>query len=962
MYTCERWRDLLWEDLYGLLEAGERDRLHDHLAGCNACQAALVQAQADQQELTSAARLDIFVPTFEAPSSDGAAFPHPLRAHDRAYRRRRVWVGLSAAAAVLALVVVPYGIYQVGLARQQAALVQAEKEVGQLLARRDEARKQTPNELEEKLKAGRLCLEVLGPANYTPGNGSPYRILTTDVDGKPAQAALTARLVDGDQRECWRESLVCNGTAALSLPAHLNLGMQSPAHLEIVASASGHDEKLQAELPISGAEFLTQLVIDKPVYLPGDRLFFRSLTLERYHLTPPGRALPVTYSLRGRQGAPLKTLSSATREDGIGGGDIVLPGNLADGEYTLAAQCGKSATVTRSFLIHASGASRNAGAPKAASSWGTLRVDFFPEGGDLVAGLPNRVYFRVRTPRGEPAPLSGRLLDSKDREVAAVTTVPQANCPGLGRGLGVFTFTPRAGEIYRLVGQEPSGYKANAELSARQAAEVGLSVPKAVTQAGEPVRVVLRQTAPERPLLISLSCRGRVVAEELVTSRPGETHVQLAPPLDCQGVLRVTVFDCQQDQPRPIAERLAYRAPAQRLLVSVEADKQQYRPGDHVRLKFSTTNEAGKAEPAWLLIAVVNRDALRLADDAADRSQPAYFYLTSELQQAQDLEDATFLLGDDAEAAQALDLVLGTHGWRRFSGSGIPTPLAANFTSDGGTLVKRDNTPQVKAEIATAVTVALADLRAEDRRLTEEGKRLLLEAQGGLARYQAAALEYVRMALGATAIALLLTGGFFSAVSLRRALQKLSIPRRYLAGAALSAVACMGLGWGSVRGFGQPDATASAADQLAEALRSPWDPARLSPRGTRPPIMSIIGSGAASLQGNEQSPAPRARPEIEMIQRSLPFSPSGEGGGSTSVPPGVAAPIREYAYLLPKDTGKAEDVGPDTILWQPVLLAGAGVAEVTFDLPRKAASYRVDVQGHSASGRLGAGQQDLSSK
>src|SRR5207244_3852575 len=36
-----------------------------------------------------------------------------------------------------------------------------------------------------------------------------------------------------------------------------------------------------------------------------------------------------------------------------------------------------------------------------------LKVEFFPEGGDLVAGLPNRVYFQVRTPLGKPADLKG---------------------------------------------------------------------------------------------------------------------------------------------------------------------------------------------------------------------------------------------------------------------------------------------------------------------------------------------------------------------------------------------------------------------------------------------------------------------------------------------------------------------------------------------------------------------------
>ena len=36
-----------------------------------------------------------------------------------------------------------------------------------------------------------------------------------------------------------------------------------------------------------------------------------------------------------------------------------------------------------------------------------LEVEFYPEGGDLVAGAANRVYFQARTTLGKPADLEG---------------------------------------------------------------------------------------------------------------------------------------------------------------------------------------------------------------------------------------------------------------------------------------------------------------------------------------------------------------------------------------------------------------------------------------------------------------------------------------------------------------------------------------------------------------------------
>ena len=40
-------------------------------------------------------------------------------------------------------------------------------------------------------------------------------------------------------------------------------------------------------------------------------------------------------------------------------------------------------------------------------------VEFFPEGGNLVAGVPCRVYFRATTPAGQPVDIRGTLTDGR---------------------------------------------------------------------------------------------------------------------------------------------------------------------------------------------------------------------------------------------------------------------------------------------------------------------------------------------------------------------------------------------------------------------------------------------------------------------------------------------------------------------------------------------------------------------
>ena len=86
-----------------------------------------------------------------------------------------------------------------------------------------------------------------------------------------------------------------------------------------------------------------------------------------------------------------------------------------------------------------------------------LHVAFFPEGGDLIAGVPNRVYFQARTPANRPAELTGAILDAARQEVVRIQTLADDQEPGINQGLGSFTFTPKLGTRYSLRIDSPIG-------------------------------------------------------------------------------------------------------------------------------------------------------------------------------------------------------------------------------------------------------------------------------------------------------------------------------------------------------------------------------------------------------------------------------------------------------------------------------------------------------------------------
>jgi len=302
-----------------------------------------------------------------------------------------------------------------------------------------------------------------------------------------------------------------------------------------------------------------------------------------------------------------------------------------------------------------------------------LDVEFFPEGGDLVAGAINRVYFQARTTMDKPAEIIGRVVDDTGTIVARAQTFNDDTQPGANHGLGRFEFTPAAGRKYELKIDSPAGIEGKYGLADVKQEGVVLTVPNGVVNDKDSIHVVVHSTKRDRQILVGAYCRGRLMDHQRVEAFKGkDTKVELRPESGIGGVYRVTVFEEQsafanQVQLVPRAERLIYRIPAQRLNLKIEADKKQYVPGDKVNLRYSATNEKGEPAPAILAVSAVDKSVLKLADEKTFKTMPTHFLVMTEVRKPEDLEHADFLLSNHPKAPIALDLLLGTQGWRRFA-------------------------------------------------------------------------------------------------------------------------------------------------------------------------------------------------------------------------------------------------------------------------------------------------------
>ena len=598
------------------------------------------------------------------------------------------------------------------------------------------------------IAADHLRLRVTGPAELHAGVENEYLVTTASITGKPVEAKVRFALLssDGNRLMGHTEQTDSKGRLRIAVPADLSLAGQ--VRLEVTAGDGETPERVAARLRIRPVRYATHLSLDKPLYQPGETVYYRSLTFSRFDLGSGGE-LPISFEVQDASGAivPGSEVQGVTsRSVGCGSFDIgpAVPG----GEYWLVARSldGRFPERRRTFLIrqespprlkkelefvresYSAGdtvsadlsVQRAEGGPAAdaslhiratvdgelvyedsgrASADGTFRIEFAlpdeirpgegqltvaardggtletiaktipvnlndvdvvfcPEGGELVAGMANRVYFSARDSTGKPVDVSGTILNSLGQAVARAETTHQ--------GMGVFGFEPRPGGQYRLQIEEPRGAKAEPRLPEVFASgQIVLAAGIAVFDVGAPLEFNVRSIKDGLPLVASAWCRGVPVGQQTLITTANANPVSIPIGDEVSGVVRLTIHDYSTNPPEPVAERLVYRRPKNRLQFRIDG-AERYSPGERVSLEVAVTDESGQPTPAVLGARVVDESVLGVADDNVP-DMSTYFMLTSEIADPEDLENADLYLSEEKGSPAALDLLLATRGWRRFA-------------------------------------------------------------------------------------------------------------------------------------------------------------------------------------------------------------------------------------------------------------------------------------------------------
>lgn len=279
-------------------------------------------------------------------------------------------------------------------------------------------------------------------------------------------------------------------------------------------------------------------------------------------------------------------------------------------------------------------------------------VQFFPEGGNLIESLPNKVALKAVNAAGLGEEVSGAIVDNDGTEVN--------HFESLHLGMGSFVVNPQPGKTYM------------AKVKFKDGSEQTFNLPKALPSG---YVLTINNSNPEKIAVKILMTADLVGTNELklVAQNSGNVYFVTRTPTQKQiitasipkkelpsGIVQFTLFNGANN---PVCERLAFvNNMEDRINATLENLKPSYTKREKVELnllgKFSDKPLQGSFS-----VAITNTASVK-PEPENETNILSSLLLTSDL--IGYIEDPNYyFLSNDEKTAQALDNLMLTQGWRR---------------------------------------------------------------------------------------------------------------------------------------------------------------------------------------------------------------------------------------------------------------------------------------------------------
>jgi TonB-dependent SusC/RagA subfamily outer membrane receptor len=426
-------------------------------------------------------------------------------------------------------------------------------------------------------------------------------------------------------------------------------------------SINNHTGEISDELIAFSSNHLKEqayLHFDKPYYATGDTVYFKAYVTsgERHELSNLSGVLHVdliSIDNKVNQGIRLPLVK------GLAWGDFVLPDTLAPGNYRIRAYTRWMLNDGNLFEQNISvGSVHTQKVPENSTAKAVIAkpdLQFFPESGQLITGLPAKVAFKAIGVTGLGIGIKGSIIDKSGKVICQLEPSHL--------GMGFFAFTPEPGKSYKANVMFADGSKNSLDLPAPVNKGIALSVnndslPKARVKILCNNAYFNENKGKDYTLLIYSGGSATTVPIKLdspvINLDILKRHLHT-------GIATITLFS---DANEPLCERLIFVQNYDKLNLNLSADKSSYATREKVSIKLNAKTRVDSAALGHFSVSVIDESKVDVNENK-ENTILSNLLLTSDLKGT--VEQPNYYFTDiNDEKLKELDLVMLTHGYRRF--------------------------------------------------------------------------------------------------------------------------------------------------------------------------------------------------------------------------------------------------------------------------------------------------------
>jgi hypothetical protein len=286
-----------------------------------------------------------------------------------------------------------------------------------------------------------------------------------------------------------------------------------------------------------------------------------------------------------------------------------------------------------------------------------IDLQFLPEGGNLVAGIPSTVGFKALAEDGKGIPVAGSIQDSKGNTITTFAAIHN--------GMGNLTITPKANEAYTAKIEQPKGTTRVYPLPMISPTGTILHIDN--KENSDNLSITLNGlnslTADSACYLVGTSRGIMYYSKKVETNQAPETaaivtqNLTVDKKLFPSGIARFTLFKGN----RPLNERAVFIDNHDQLTISITPNKSTYNKRDSVSLAIEVKDKSGIPVQGSFSLAVTDDSQVK-PDSLNNNGITTSLLLNSELKGHIE-SPGYYITRKDKQAWQALDNLLLTQGW-----------------------------------------------------------------------------------------------------------------------------------------------------------------------------------------------------------------------------------------------------------------------------------------------------------